>query len=164
MLIQLCYASTRKDHQELLQDLSDILTTAVRFNRLHNINGVLYYAHNSFFQCLEGEKEVVEQLFEGIKKDKRHQDIILLSKKEIPNIQFSDWSMKYVQSNKGVDLFFKAKNYEYFQPTKLNETQIVEFIQHLLDAEEVTLKKVSEDAEVFNSSPKGYKRGYISYI
>lgn len=163
MLIQLCYASTRKDHQELLQDLSDILTVSIRFNRLHNVYGVLYYAHNSFFQCLEGEKETVEKIFESIKKDQRHQNVTVLSKKEIDQVAFSDWSMKYVQSNRGVDLFFKAKNYEYFQPTKLNDIQVGEFIQHLLEAEEVTLSKVSADAESFNNN-KGYKRGYISYI
>ncbi len=71
MNVRLCYASQRNENNEdLLQDLRDILTEARDFNDLNEICGVLYYADNAFFQCLEGEKEVVERLFEKIQKIK----------------------------------------------------------------------------------------------
>ncbi len=58
MLIGLCYASTRAEHQnDLLQEISDILATARQFNAAQHINGVLYYAEGHFFQCLEGEQQ-----------------------------------------------------------------------------------------------------------
>lgn len=56
-----------KKNEDLLQDLRDILTEARDFNDLNQICGVLYYADNAFFQCLEGEREVVERLFEKFK-------------------------------------------------------------------------------------------------
>ncbi|WP_228139517.1 BLUF domain-containing protein, partial [Acinetobacter baumannii] len=65
MNVRLCYASQRNEkNEDLLQDLRDILTEARDFNDLNGICGVLYYADNAFFQCLEGEQEVVERLFE----------------------------------------------------------------------------------------------------
>lgn len=40
MMLQLCYASERiESEQELLQDLSDILATARKFNLQHQIHG-----------------------------------------------------------------------------------------------------------------------------
>ncbi|MFW2732183.1 BLUF domain-containing protein, partial [Acinetobacter baumannii] len=72
MNVRLCYASQRNEkNEDLLQDLRDILTEARDFNDLNGICGVLYYADNAFFQCLEGEQEVVERLFEKIQKDQR---------------------------------------------------------------------------------------------
>lgn len=71
MNVRLCYASQRNEkNEDLLQDLRDILTEARDFNDLNGICGVLYYADNAFFQCLEGEQEVVERLFEKFKKIK----------------------------------------------------------------------------------------------
>ncbi|MDU7369005.1 MAG: BLUF domain-containing protein [Acinetobacter baumannii] len=56
MNVRLCYASQRNEkNEDLLQDLRDILTEARDFNDLNGICGVLYYADNAFFQCLEGE-------------------------------------------------------------------------------------------------------------
>ena len=52
---QICYASTSTlDHVQLLQDVRDILKEARDFNALHNISGILYYADQHYFQCLEG--------------------------------------------------------------------------------------------------------------
>ena len=54
---QICYASTStSDHVQLLQDVRDILSEARDFNALHNISGVLYYADQHYFQCLEGKR------------------------------------------------------------------------------------------------------------
>ena len=92
MKIQLCYASTRNlQSEDLLQDLNDILTIARDFNSRHDICGVLYYADGSFFQCLQGEKEVVEALFANICKDERHCEIISFEIMEIEETKFKYW-------------------------------------------------------------------------
>lgn len=57
MKIRLCYASTRKQSDnDLIEDLNDILNTARDFNSKNLVFGVLYYANNHFFQCIEGER------------------------------------------------------------------------------------------------------------
>lgn len=73
----------------MLQDLRDILTEARDFNDLNGICGVLYYADNAFFQCLEGEQEVVERLFEKIQKDQRHYNINGYAHTPLMNTLFS---------------------------------------------------------------------------
>lgn len=157
MLIQLCYTSTKRESENLMADLSNILTEAIRSNQSQNVYGVLYYARNSFFQCLEGEKEAVEKTFAYIKNDPRHQDTEIVSLKEIEEINFKHWSMKYVQKNKMVDLFFKSKNLKYFQPKELNKKDISEFIMCLIQAEMTSIsqtkrKKISPKHKAIHTS------------
>lgn len=156
MLMRLCYASVRLDHQNLLQDLADILTTAMNFNSRNNICGVLYYAHNAFFQCIEGEEKNIRSLFDSIKKDKRHESVILLSTEYIEVPVFKKWSMNYVKANYQIDQFFKARKHSHFCPTALQADEVPEFIQLLL--------KKSQEVLSDPRSTRGYKRGYCQYI
>ena len=76
MKIRLCYSSIRPvDAGDLIEDLNDILSKARDFNAKHQIYGVLYYANNSFFQCLEGEEEILNDLMQRIMQDPRHHEI-----------------------------------------------------------------------------------------
>lgn len=161
MLIRLCYASNRIDHQDLLKDLSDVLATSIKCNRANNICGVLYYARGSFFQCLEGEKTVVEQLFNRISRDHRHTNIKILSQETIAETTFQDWSMQYVQEKKEIDTFFRERNYPFFQPTELKTYEVSGLLKILLSKENTIIDK-SEDSQ--QESPKGYRRGYSGYL
>ncbi|GAB3041107.1 BLUF domain-containing protein [Acinetobacter apis] len=162
MLIRLCYASNRIDHQDLLKDLSDLLATSIRRNRANNVCGVLYYARGSFFQCLEGEKADVEKLFNCISQDTRHTNVKILSQETILETTFHDWSMKYVQEKKEIDLFFKERNYPFFQPTELKEYEVDGLLKILLTKENSVINKSDEDNQ--QQSPKGYRRGYSGYL
>lgn len=133
MLVQLCYASTRKEHlTDLIQDLNDILVVARGFNASNKIFGVLYYANNYYFQCLEGEKSTIDSLFNQIKKDPRHHEVVHLSTMEIEQLHFKKWSMKYVQKSSPIDQFFKDLKYEKFQPKALNYSALSDFIDLLV--------------------------------
>ncbi|MFT6501168.1 MAG: hypothetical protein ACJASQ_001280 [Crocinitomicaceae bacterium] len=81
------------------EDLSGILKTARDFNSKNNISGCLLYHNNEFLQILEGEKEIVLELFALIKTDKRHSNIVLISTDSINEKMFSDWSMAYHEFN-----------------------------------------------------------------
>jgi hypothetical protein len=86
MNIRLCYASSRHELiDDLIEDLNDILTVARDF--ILNDFGVLYYANNAFFQCLEGKKFVYE-LFDRIKADCRHNSILEFNVVEIDKFSF----------------------------------------------------------------------------
>lgn len=155
MLIRLCYASLRQNHEDLLQDLSDILTKSRHFNIHHEIYGVLYYANSSFFQCLEGEQAIVYALLEKIKKDTRHHNLFCFEHTEINEIHFKKWSMKYVDKNQYVDHFFKTKNFDTFQPLSLKQSEINDLVTILLSSQET----------LFQSNGQDYKnRGYYPYF
>lgn len=146
MNVRLCYASQRNEKKEdLLQDLHDILTEARNFNDLNQICGVLYYADNAFFQCLEGEQELVERLFEKIKNDQRHYNVKWLCTYSIEKNSFQRWSMKYVQRNTNIESFFLSMGETSFNPIRLDEQNLKIFLNELLIADQTkmnTVKKV----------------------
>lgn len=141
MTVRLCYASQRNSQSDdLLEDLRDILTVARDFNSQHQIDGVLYYADNAFFQCLEGEQTIVEQLFERIKADPRHQQVLHFGTHPITSKQFKQWSMKYVQSNSTIENFFQRLGQPIFNPAYLNENNLALFLDELLIAEQTSIQ------------------------
>ncbi|MCU7696112.1 BLUF domain-containing protein [Acinetobacter sp. AYS6] len=146
MNVRLCYASQRNEkNEDLLQDLRDILTEARNFNDLNQICGVLYYADNAFFQCLEGEQELVEGLFEKIKNDQRHHNIKWLCTYSIDKNSFQRWSMKYVQRNTNIESFFLNMGELSFNPIRLDEQNLKFFLDELLITEQtkiIPVKKV----------------------
>ncbi|OOV79492.1 MULTISPECIES: BLUF domain-containing protein [unclassified Acinetobacter] len=156
-MIQLCYASTRVEQQfDLIQDLSDILVRARSFNTEKNIFGVLYYAEGRFFQCLQGEQAALEQLFQHIMQDTRHRDIVRYLDQNIDQIDFSKWSMKYVNRHSEIASLFQRFGHSSFQPDVLNLEQIQAFLTTLLRLENVE-QPVKLDL--------GYKnRGYQHYF
>lgn len=156
-MIQLCYASTRVEQQfDLIQDLSDILVRARSFNTEKNIFGVLYYAEGRFFQCLQGEHAALEQLFQHITQDTRHRDILRYPDQTIDQIDFSKWSMKYVNRHSEIASLFQRFGHSSFQPDLLNTEQIQAFLTTLLRLENVE-QPVKLDS--------GYKnRGYQHYF
>ena len=133
-LARLCYASsTVSEEDEIRQDLMDILTEAIDFNGRHQVHGVLYYGHGKFFQCLEGDSDIVNQLFyEKITKDPRHSNVVLLDLADIDYVKFSRWNMKYASYDKAMLRFFSDRGMAEFDPYALQEQRLEEFVDYLL--------------------------------
>jgi hypothetical protein len=98
-------------------DIVNLLSKARKKNASLGITGMLLYDNGSFFQILEGEEAVVDQLFSEIADDKRHHQIAKIISEAIPTRQFSDWSMGYaaISSNElktieGMNDFFTKQN------------------------------------------------------
>ena len=72
-----------------------MLEQARGFNRTNNITGCLLYYQGAFLQYLEGDESEVLSLFESIKNDDRHSQVILLSTSHIYLREFETWSMAY---------------------------------------------------------------------
>lgn len=64
-------------------------------NRALGITGILLYFNGSVIEVLEGEREKVDSLFEIIKRDPRHHQLIKLYDQAIPCRSFSDWFVGY---------------------------------------------------------------------
>lgn len=76
-------------------ELIELLEASHQANQEHGITGMLLYRGGNFIQVIEGENEAVIQLYENIKADPRHNNIILLSQDPILERQFADWSMGF---------------------------------------------------------------------
>ena len=54
---------------------------------------MLLYCEGNFFQVLEGEEDAVHAIYETIKRDPRHSDIVKIIEEGISERSFGDWSM-----------------------------------------------------------------------
>ena len=98
LLFQLVYMSSATEAFTKDQ-LRELLKGSHRRNARAGITGLLLYKDGNFMQVLEGEEAAVRQLFEKIKQDARHHDIITLLQHSIPERQFPDASMAFRDLN-----------------------------------------------------------------
>ena len=77
------------------QDIENILAHARNNNVHNNISGCLLYFDHQFVQILEGGKSEVEELYEKIRIDDRHQEVLKTFSEISDNRSFSAWSMYY---------------------------------------------------------------------
>lgn len=98
MLYELIYRSTAKSNLTE-QDFKEILKTARGFNASNNITGCLLYHEGQFLQLLEGEFQVLLNLYDRIKRDPRHRDFLLLHMKETQSRVYQNWTMAFKSLN-----------------------------------------------------------------
>ncbi|WP_108062571.1 BLUF domain-containing protein [Poseidonibacter lekithochrous] len=94
------------------KELEDLLAIARERNGLVNVTGLLIIKGRTFLQCLEGPKESVNEIFEKIKKDVRHDSIVELIEEDEGQRYFPDWSMGYKNINH-LDSFTSQKLKDY---------------------------------------------------
>ncbi len=119
--------------------LQDLLKKAREKNEALSITGMLLYRDGFFMQALEGEKADIEGLFEIIKKDARHRDVLLINKKPIKQRGFPDWTMgfnkidnKDVEAIEGYTEFLKNPTPEFFIQRASEAEAILDQFKHQL--------------------------------
>lgn len=80
--------------------LLSLLQQSRKKNAELGITGMLLYKQGNFMQLLEGEEKVVLELFDTIKKDSRHKDLITIITDDIADRSFEDWSMGFHNMDK----------------------------------------------------------------
>ena len=93
-MYQLIYIS-RATEEFSDQDLDALLTQARSSNAKKQVTGMLLYHEGSFIQALEGEQELVDNIFNKIETDPRHTDAHVVLRTEVEERAFADWSMGY---------------------------------------------------------------------
>lgn len=77
------------------KDIEDLLFYAREKNRRLAITGVLLLIQGKFIQYIEGYEEDIDNVYESIKVDTRHNDLLLLDSGYIDKRQYTNWSMAY---------------------------------------------------------------------
>ena len=93
-LIQLIYASAATK-PFAPTELRELLRKARIKNEGLDVTGMLLYHEGSFLQLLEGPHPAVEEVFKIVEKDKRHNRVLLLLRRETEQRNFADWSMGF---------------------------------------------------------------------
>lgn len=94
MLYELIYRSKATD-DITDNDLKEILAVARKFNGENGITGCLLYNNKQFLQLIEGEFDTLMALYEKIKTDERHEDVLLLHMRETEYRIYPEWTMAF---------------------------------------------------------------------
>jgi hypothetical protein len=81
-----------------VNDLEEILTDARTGNQARNVSGALVYVDDVFFQLIEGDKEVIQNLMASIASDSRHHSVKVFYEAEVDVRAFESWSMAYLSA------------------------------------------------------------------
>jgi hypothetical protein len=94
MEIQLGYVSTASAPMPR-EALLDMLYQARAANAVDGITGLLLYHDGHFVQALEGPEDAVRDLYDRIRRDARHRDVVMMFEQTIARREFADWSMGF---------------------------------------------------------------------
>ena len=96
-LYSIVYVSTAQPDLEEIA-IKRMLEEFQGLNNLQNIRGILLYSQGNFFQVLESEfknKQVILDLYENIKNDGRHYDVIKILEKQTSAPSFSKYNTAF---------------------------------------------------------------------
>jgi hypothetical protein len=93
-MYHLVYISQAKERMTLTT-LVVILMQARALNERRQVTGALVYGDGQFMQVMEGEQDVVQDLYKRVVKDSRHQNVRLLAEGPIATRRFAQWSMAF---------------------------------------------------------------------
>lgn len=146
-LIRLVYASRSTfepsaKQQGLDPGVARILAKSRKNNARLQVVGGLLFGEGYFLQCLEGEADAVQTLYDRIKADPRHRDVTVLSRASISSRSFGAWSMKYVPGEQHLQALLQQWGLARFDPYALSAAQI-----------EVAVRYMQGEADAVNTLP-----------
>lgn len=131
MLTRMIYIS-RSVGPQTTTVTTQILETARRYNKAHNLTGVLCQGRGLYVQVLEGERSVINGLYRRIVADNRHDHTEIVHFGEIESRQFKEWSMALVHLS--IDDPMVTMKHPEFDPYSANSTAIMGLITELLSS------------------------------
>jgi hypothetical protein len=99
-------------------------------NKKANITGILCQGAGLWLQALEGERSQVNSLFSRIMADRKHQNLEILSMKEIKQRQFGQWSMALVYLDKDDPMVIMA--HPEFDPYSASADDAMSLLDRLI--------------------------------
>lgn len=166
-LIQIIYVSKSSFEPTVTSsviqpNIASILSKSRINNRKNGLVGVLYFGDGCFFQCLEGEEFKVNELYAKLQQDTRHKDLMLISKKLITSLSFTNWAMKYVPLEAKLNNALKANGYDSFDPYKFDAEMTAKVLRLLQSSSNVDDGEVIPDN--FSGVSTGQSKNYLPVL
>lgn len=123
MLVRLIYAS-RPSRTLGISEMAKIMSISQRNNGATNLSGALIYTDHFFMQCLEGERNAVNEAYTRIGKDDRHMDCVLLRYEHVDARMFGQWSMGQIALGKEHNpIVYRYSEHGFFDPYNMTSNQ-----------------------------------------
>ena len=131
-IFQLLYRSYRSNYFQEDQ-LANLLFEARKNNEAIKITGLLVYRDGIFVQLLEGDKEIVKNLYENhISQDERHHSCKILTQADQKDRVFPHWSMGVIGKSlvySEFQPFFELLEKEYEESELESPSKMIEFLK-----------------------------------
>ena len=144
-LYRLVYVSRNRiagDAEDVSRDIGAILDVSRALNVDEGVTGALMFNDGCFAQVLEGPHDAVQETFERIQCDERHDNVRLLGLEPVTERGFGGWSMGYVGQDEASRTSFAALSADgALDPDAMPSERIFELLKaHLADAERLPPK------------------------
>lgn len=131
MLVRMYYASTASSGVDM-NEFKTILATAQKNNTQRDITGMLVFNSKVFLQCLEGDRDALNDLYVKLVRDPRHSRLAILSFEQVRTRHFADWSMAFTPLNaSNRALFLKYSAHSMFNPYAMSADAVEEFMHDI---------------------------------
>lgn len=136
-LVSLVYVSVAA--QPMSDDeLRDILAVSRENNGKLGITGMLLYRDRFFIQALEGEQAAVDELFDKIAADERHENVLKVYETPIEARSFGEWRMGFNKMDDitdedlpgFMDFMADLSDLEFFTGTPSRATTLLDAFKH----------------------------------
>ncbi len=132
-LARLIYSSSLKPHVDHTE-IKKIHEVAEEQNRKLRVTGMLIFGNENFLQAIEGDRDVINSLYDKIFHDPRHHQLIIRSYQEINDRKFNRFAMKLIlltQANAQFVLQFSTS--ELFNPSEMTSESALKMMLALRD-------------------------------
>ncbi|MBC7991782.1 MAG: BLUF domain-containing protein [Rhizobacter sp.] len=165
-LIRLVYASRSTfapsaAHQGLDPSVARILAKSRKNNATLGIVGGLLFGDGCFLQCLEGNADAVDALYERIKSDPRHRDVTVLSRSPVVRTSFGAWSMKYAPGEAPLRRLMQSLGMSRFDPYGMSPQNIEAAVAYM--EREAELAPTAQGKQTDRSDPPA-RTAPVSFI
>ena len=118
-------------------EIERILDVSRRNNARAGVSGALMFNAGLFAQVLEGSRFAVEETFERIQCDERHDDVRILEFGPVAERRFDAWSMTWAGRDAAdVDAFATLASDTGFDASRLGGDRVLELLgSHLNEAD-----------------------------
>ncbi|MBP2833668.1 BLUF domain-containing protein [Aquimarina sp. U1-2] len=109
-------------------DISQLMDYVRTYNNTIGLTGILMYSEGNFFQVLEGEEKLVKMMFERIKQDSKHYNIIKMLDSQMNTNSFSEYHSSFTVI---ADDYSKNELLEFLKKEKDNNPEHYKSISYL---------------------------------
>jgi hypothetical protein len=137
-MIRLTYVSTCAPNLALA-DVQAICNLASARNQQLHICGMLFWSGEFFLQTLEGDRDLVTQLFQRISADPRHLKIELIATQSIHKRRYAEWGMGFTKllASHRVQLVGASTAQRSFNPYLLESSELEEALYQIAQSQRV---------------------------
>lgn len=118
---------------ETESEIGAILRVARSRNEAADVTGALLFTENRFCQILEGGEREVKDIFDSIKRDRRHTDVTIIGIGTSFSRRFASWSMAFAGTSIPAQEYYRDYVLGRFAFTSLTTDALCQLMMKMIE-------------------------------